>query len=396
MSRAVSAGTRCLFTCLVWSVTVAPVIAQASGDGLRSSLRASGGPLGSEQGMSALASLASLEVSTAPLGTSTGGFTFTFDPLTRAWTRSAQSFGPSFSERSLTTGRAKFSVGFNWLHANYSSFAGQGLSDGEFRPARTIRGFTPAPTAAYSSIDVNLTTNTMVLFGHVGVTDRLDIGVAAPFVSVDLDADGGIFDASRNRLFSTAVSGSSSGIGDVAVFAKYQLLRSEEGGVALALETRLPTGDKEALRGLDVARTLTSLVWSKGGRLSPHFNAGYEFWSAAVPISSSGDVYVRSAVKYAGGFEFAATPRATVNVDVIGRYLRKGGKVDYQTFTLPGGAAIDALVAVPDGIHQYWIAPGAKWNVWRSLLVTGNVLVSLSKDGLRADFVPVFGLDWAF
>src|SRR5579862_6678358 len=70
-------------------------------DSPRALLKAIGTPLGSAQGMTALASLATLEVSTAPLGTSTGGFTFTFDPLLRIWKRSASSFGPAFAERSL-------------------------------------------------------------------------------------------------------------------------------------------------------------------------------------------------------------------------------------------------------------------------------------------------------
>src|SRR3954466_6475930 len=108
-------------------------------DSLKGALLALGKPLGSEQAMSALTSLTSLEVSTAPLGTSTGGFTFTFDPSLRTWTRSASSFGPSFAERSLTTGKAKFSAGFNVLHAGYDSFGGYDLQNGDLRPAQNVR-----------------------------------------------------------------------------------------------------------------------------------------------------------------------------------------------------------------------------------------------------------------
>lgn len=367
-----------------------------SGQNLRATLRQIGGPLGSEQSLSALANLASLEVSTAPLGTSTGGFTFTFDPLTRVWTRSAQSFGPSFTERSLTTGRAKVSAGFNWLHASYSAFGGQDLKNGDFRPARNVRLPPPLPAVSYSSLELNLATDTLVMFGHAGVTDNFDVGVAVPIVRVTMDASGGLFNASGTNLQPSLIpETSASGVGDLAVFAKYLLARQGEGGVAAAVEVRVPTGDKNALRGLEVTRTLTSLIWSRGGRISPHANLGYEFWSDEVPISSSGDVFARHAIKYAAGVEITATPRATVVLDFLGRHVRHGGQVAYRTFTAQGGS-IDALVGIPEGIRQLSLAPGIKWNVWRSVLVTGNVLAAVSNNGLRANLTPVVGIDWAF
>ena len=51
-----------------------------------------------------IADLVGLEVSTAPIGSSAGGFTFTFDPVTRAFERAAPSFGPMFGERAITAG----------------------------------------------------------------------------------------------------------------------------------------------------------------------------------------------------------------------------------------------------------------------------------------------------
>src|SRR4030095_12746840 len=101
-------NTKIVFGLVAASLLIAvPARAQAAApaDSMRGVLRALGVPLGSEQSVSGWAALASLEVSTAPLGTSTGGFTFTFDPLLRTFRRSASSFGPAFAERGLTTGR---------------------------------------------------------------------------------------------------------------------------------------------------------------------------------------------------------------------------------------------------------------------------------------------------
>ena len=378
-----------------WFVFAHPAAAQGTApiDSLRGSLLALGSPLGSAQGLSALASLASLEVSTAPLGTSTGGFTFTFDPLLRTWTRSASSFGPAFAERSLTTGKAKISAGFNWLHASYNSFDGQDLKNGDFKPAQNIRGL----AQTYSSLTLHLSTDTVVMYAHAGVTDDFDIGVAVPWVHVSMDAEGGFFSASGVKLAEASIPPATAyGVGDIALFGKYRILRQRDGGFSAAVELRAPTGDKNALRGLNVTRTLISGIWSKGGKVSPHANIGYEFWSDSVPISQSGDVFVKNQFKYAVGVELETHPRATVVVDFIGRRLFHGGTTGYQTFPGPGGTSIDALIGLPEGTNQLSLVPGVKWNAWRSVLITGNVLASLVNSGLRANVVPVVGVDWTF
>src|SRR5690554_3084180 len=70
-----------------------------------------------------------LEVATAPFGSTSGGFTFTFDPVLRSFFRSASTFGPAFSERATTSGRGRFSGGVNVLRRGYDSLAGQDLKN---------------------------------------------------------------------------------------------------------------------------------------------------------------------------------------------------------------------------------------------------------------------------
>jgi hypothetical protein len=53
-------------------------------------------------------------------------------------------------------------------------------------------------------------------------------------------------------------------------------------------------------------------------------------------------------------------------------------------------------VGQPEGINSFWIVPGAKWNAWRRVLITANLLTTLANDGLRANFTPVVGIDWSF
>lgn len=378
----------------------APVHAQiinAPANSLRGQIRDALTPLGSAQTASTLVALSSLEVATAPLGTSTGGFTFSFDPILRMNRLEADSFGPSFGQRSLTTGKGKFSIGANYLHASYDSLGGFDLEDGSFRIATNIAA--PALPFSATQARVRLATDTIVGFGQVGITDRIDVGVVVPWVRVSLGLDGAYLDGGGQPIASAprvAISDTSaSGFGDMAVYAKWRALPREDGGLAASVEMRLPTGDKNQLRGLEVTRTMLSAIWSKKGRVSPHASAGFEVWSSGVPITSDGSVSAQHQWKYAAGLELNASPQVTVLVDLVGSRILGGGQLGYQRFTVPGGTG-DLLVGLPEGISSISLAPGLKWNVWRNVLVTANLLANLKNDGLRARWTPVVGFDFAF
>ena len=137
------------------------------------------------------------------------------------------------------------------------------------------------------------------------------------------------------------------------------------------------------------------MIWSKGGKVSPHANAGFEYWSDNVPIATDGSVFARHQAKYAVGIELEAHPRATIVADIVGRRVLNGGQVGYDHQVSPAGTA-DLLIGIPEGVNLVAFAPGVKVNVWRSVLLTGNVLASMTSDGVRAKVIPVFGIDWAF
>ncbi len=365
-------------------------------DSVREALGEAARVLGSQQSASTIVALTSIEVVTAPLGTSTGGFTFTFDPLLQVYKRSSSSFGPAFAERSLTAGRAKVSIGANWVYTSYDSLGGFSLEGNKLLLAKNVNS--PAlPRVSSTALNLNLDTHTVAAFGQVGVTDSFDIGVIVPWVRVDLGAEGlylGPNGTTEGRL--SVPRARAWGIGDMGIFGKYLLWRETDGGIAAAFDVRLPTGDKDELRGLDITRTTAALVWSKGGRISPHANVGFEFWSKELPISASGDVSIRHQLKYAAGVEIDAHPQLTVLLDIVGRQLRGGGQLAYQTFGNATIGTVDALVGQSGGISSFWIVPGAKWNVWRRFLLTASVLTSLKNDGLRAKITPVAGIDWSF
>ena len=70
------------------------------------------------------------QLATVPIGSSSGGFSYTFDPTGGTFQRATDSFGPTFAERALTNGKGKFTFGGNFQYSRYTSFEGTDLENG--------------------------------------------------------------------------------------------------------------------------------------------------------------------------------------------------------------------------------------------------------------------------
>jgi hypothetical protein len=363
---------------------------------------------GSEAAGETLARALALEVVTAPSGSSSGGFTFTLNPITGVHSRRSGTFGPVFSERAVTIGKGKISVGFNMLHRSYSQL--DGLSLNGFDVFRFHGGTLPVTS---SRMELEVTADTFAGFASYGVLDNLDVGITIPYVQLSVEGVSRIYDVSNDELQRVFMNASAKGVGDMSLFGKYRFwtqappsATSEEvrGGLAGTITLRLPSGSEDDLIGLGMARTAFSLVGSTTvGRFAPHINAGYDYWSKGfdIPTDFQGlsSVAAKDQFHYSVGFEYEAHPQLSLMVDVLGRYLRGAGSVGYQPFLFPQNFAsvsgADALVVIPQGVHTVLIAPGVKWNVLGSSLLTVNALISTTNNGLRARVSPVVGFDWS-
>jgi hypothetical protein len=350
-----------------------------------------------------------LEISTAPFGSTSGGFTFTFDPARRVWSRTASTFGPAFSERALTSGRGQISAGVNFLRRTYDTIAGRDL--GSLEVAR-LQG-TNRPADA-TELDLTVNAGTAAVFGHVGVTDNFDVGVAVPFVRLDMEGLSRSFRPGGGEFPAEPLDARSSGLSDLAIIGKYRFWEPaptgavpSQAGLAALVTVRVPTGDEKNLRGLGITRTLISLVGSGvAGRFSPHVNIGYELWSSGISIPANfledETVKAKDQVVYAAGLEFEVHPLLTATVDVLGRYLRGGGRLEPRDFRYSPNSnefaipSATVLVATGDGLSTVTVAPGFKWNLWGSALLSAHALITVTEDGLLDRVTPVIGLDWAF
>jgi hypothetical protein len=343
-----------------------------------------------------IADLVGLEVSTAPIGSSAGGFTFTFDPATRSFTRAAPSFGPMFGERAITAGEGRAGFGVNFIRTTYDALDGVDIGDGSLQTVVLRSGTSPlfAGTA-----QLNITTNTFVIFTNVALNSWFDVALAVPFVDLRIDGTHQMADQLAEGDASAA------GIGDIALRGKIRLYPQGQGGVALGIDLRIPTGDQEAMLGAGVSRTLVSGIWSTTvGSLAPHASFGFEYWSDPFrvydPLQQSAVDAGRHGVAYEAGVEWAGTDRLTVNGEVMGRTIRNGGRLGYRDLPLRGnpfGLTTASVASVdPSGLHRMSAGAGIKWNFAGTALLTANVLLPLNDAGLRDGLTPIIGLDWGF
>jgi hypothetical protein len=415
------------------------------------------------------------QFSTFPLGSSTGGLTYVIDESLGTFRRSSASFGPLFAERALTIGRRKLSAGFNYQRTSYDTFEGQHLDDGSIKfylrhqdcctianPSPTTGTFFLQPNGTRlnppfegdlieAALSLKATTNTTAFFLNYGVTDRWDIGLALPHVQVDLDVS---VKARIVRLVTEAPPNApitaeqrraalnvhtfetdnpnatrtvrqlahASGLGDLVLRTKYHVLRGAGGGLAAAVDLRLPTGDKDELLGAGGFQGKVLLVAStERGRFGQHVNVGY---TAAEGRVAGGVIGTSSArlpdeINYTGGVEFVVSPRLSVVGDVVGRTLRQAGRLDLvsKSFTYPASNDNGFIFATPGcensgfactSVSLDEFAPrsadltlllgtaGAKFNPVGNLLVTGSVLYPLTKAGLRSRVTAMVGIDYAF
>jgi hypothetical protein len=349
-------------------------------------------------------SLAGNQLSSFPLGSASGGFTWTFDTASAAVTRSSDSFGPIFAERPLTIGRRRLNVGTNYQRVTFDRLEGRRLRGGEIVSYFGVN-FDDIGFFFADALDVTVTTDTLNAFATYGLTDRLDIGIAVPFNRVDLRATltsrvGSTVTGVADDLppFVTSRSGTASGLGDMVIRAKYNILKGESVAIAESVDVRLPTGDELDLLGIAGPQVkLMFIASSAWGRFSPHGNFAYTI-SGTSKAADDPDTFVvvpPEEINYAGGADLALSLRATVAADVLGRVLRRAGTLTWAPSDF--GAEFREFQLNPDkDQHLLFGSVGVKVNPFANLLLTTNVLFPLAKRGLTDNLTWMVGFDYSF
>jgi hypothetical protein len=224
-------------------------------------------------------------------------------------------------------------------------------------------------------LDAQLDVNVFAFFLNYGVTDWLDIGAVIPFL--DVEGSGqvttfGLTDPNTGAPLGPVTTArkrdNSIGFGDILLRAKARLFTTSFVDGALRGDLSLPTGDEREFRGYGNPAFGPTLVFSKTfGIVSPHANLGLTFRT---------DDTSQHSARWAAGLDLQPFKLVTLTTDVIGEHL------------------LDRTVNVGEDIYAF--SGGLKVNPWGRLVLSGNALVRLNSDGLRADVIPAGSIEYTF
>jgi hypothetical protein len=388
-----------------------------------------------------------------PIISPSSGFTYKYDSSAGAFVRSTTSFGPIYADRAETVGRGKASFGVSYQRFRFSTIDGIDLHKlpvvfshlPNTGPDNAPETYETDVIRTNNNVDLNI--DSTMVYGTIGVTDRVDVSVAVPFVSVRMNATSdaeiirvsgptvsipGVgtipnphqFTSDPNSLTHSYVSeGSASGIGDVTFRVKANVLQGRDLSVALAVDVRTPTGDARQLLGsgaIGIKPFVT--VSASGERFSPHVNVGYQ-WNgsstlagnltgttvsedaAGLAVVQSGSPVKESLpaqVFYSVGTEVGVTPNMTLVFDYLGQTMINAPRVfrsSFVTDNIAGGTGALTIPTISGGKDTAVLssaAVGMKYNLFGKLLLTGNVLFRLDNKGLRQNVTPLIALSYAF
>jgi len=276
------------------------------------------------------------------------------------------------------------SFGVTYNEARFDSIDGRPLGDGTLvATAGRLKG--EADPFDAETLTLHVRTQAVTVSGLAGLTDRIDVSAAVPFLTVSFN--GSRIDTYRGTaVVQATAAATSSGLGDVRLAVKYNVLRRGGSGFAIAGEGRLPTGDPDNLRGSGQAVFTPRAIGSwERNRTAAHGSVGY---------AKGG---VSDQVDYAGAFTVAATERLTFITECIGTRLASGGRLTDVVEPHPFLAGVETirLSSTPQPTTRLQLAAGVRWNVSAKWLLSMNVLRPLTTAGLHARWMTTVSFDYA-
>jgi hypothetical protein len=360
---------------------------------------------------------------TFPAASSASGFTFSWHGgATPA--RDSEMFGPLFGERGRTNGRGQLSATFTVQQLKWATLDSFKVRDIPTTPQNGI-GATGLPWgdpaylvgddgSAFGYVgrcEMNIDTRTASLAANYGVTDRLDVAVAVPFVHTSVEGSNEFLDFVRfpGGGYSTAVAdtgfapqgrffvrGASSGIGDVAFQATLALVKNKAAAVAVQGRVDLGTGDLQKMTGTGETHGGGGVIASwESSRFSPHASLHYY----------AGNTALFDEVRYTAGVDVnAVRDRVTLSGEVVGRRLYgvegfQQGALRTTLVSPRTGDPFEVRDFVPtrDDFNLFFVTAGGKARLTGQLLGSVYVLIPFGDSGLQAQKPTFnFGVNYAF
>jgi hypothetical protein len=338
-----------------------------------------------EATLDTVARLFSIELTSLPVASSSGGFVYRLNPSLGVVERATDGFGPFFTERSLRNGRGQASLGLSYQSSNFSSLQGADLNAGTF-PTNAARLSGQTQPFSVDTLSLKLESRTTTAFASYGISDRLAVGATVPLITVRFSGT-----RTRNERGVAALqarqSGSSTGFGDVTVNGRYLIAGDGPRGFSVGTDLRLPTGREEDLlgSGKTAARFLGIGSWEEG-KLSVNVNGGYGVGGASKQLT------------WGMATTFAVTPKATLVGELLGSRIADLSYVQdvYQPHPLMPGVETMRWLDADRGVVTTVIVAGAKWNVANTWLLYTSLQFRVTDGGLSGRVTPSISFGYDF
>jgi len=346
-----------------------------------------------------------------PVVSASAGFTYRYNPQLEVFERTSDTLGPLFLERPDTLGQGKINVNVSYQYVELNQIDGRDTSSLEAsdpiitRVTSAATGELVGFTANRLRYDFNLKNHIVGLSLTYGVLDNLDVNLFVPIIHSQFDVT-----AETQQLFAAPVSGKfvptplapvrgsvsedKTGVGDILLRAKYQLPRLDIWRSAAGLQLRLPSGDEDNFQGTGSFEAspsyyISTVLW---GRVEPHANVGVDLKADDIEGSQG---------RYGVGVDVDVIKRIGVAIGFLGRsqFTESASAKDTSFLHLtPTGPALRPLLGIEFDRKDFFdLSFGARFNVWRQIMLFANGIYALNDDGLRNDsIIPTIGFEGTF
>jgi hypothetical protein len=326
-----------------------------------------------------------VNLTSVPIATSSSGFLYRLNPALGTVERATDSFGAFFIERALTPGHGRASFGLSASTSGFDRLDGQALRNGTFLTTANRFVDEPAPFDT-ETLTLRVRSTTVTAFASVGITDRLEVGGALPFVRLTLEGER--VNVYRGDTFLQAsAAATANGFADAAVRAKYTILSARRSGVAVAAELRLPTGDSANLLGSGATGfRLIGIGAVERGPIMIAGNAG---------LIRGG---ISDELNLGGSAALAIHPRLSLTTELLVRDISELRSLVLSSQPHPAIEGVDTIRLTggdPGRTITNGVA-GLKWNPAGTIVIGGHLRWSFSTAGLTAPVTPSIALEYGF
>lgn len=353
------------------------------------------------------------ESAVVPVPSGSAGFAYQYNPNLNVFERKSIGLGTVFNERVNTLGRGVFAFGATYIRQDFDEYNGDDISDLRVNRSLFVRspflGVLIESGAVDARLDLDVTTNSVALWGTYGLTDWLDVSFLLPVTVIDLRARSTTRQVSPSLLADLpaflpdsqctqrrainnqcrisdftilrkgtrftitesieVVDETRAGVGDLLLRTKARLFEGAWGAVGGLSEFTFPSGEKDNFLGDDAFKARFLLLYSQSlwqNRLNFHLGGG-----GRVTTQTSS----KNTLEYGSAVDVMVTEQLSLVAELIGSY-----RVD-------SGGLPDNFI---DG------AFGFKANLFRGLIVSASFRIPATNDGLRSDLVYLAGLEYDF